>query len=41
MATSRGWLLREIVATLTLSGPIVATNVAVNFMSTTDVVFLG
>ncbi len=40
-AASRGWLLREIVATLTLSAPIVATNVAVNFMSTTDVMFLG
>ncbi len=41
MASSRAWLTREIVATLTLSGPIVATNVAVNFMSTTDVIFLG
>src|ERR1700731_4170964 len=37
----RGWLMREIVATLALSGPLVATNVAVNFMSTTDVMLLG
>ena len=38
---ARGWLVREVVATLALSGPIVATNVAVNFMSTTDVMLLG
>ena len=37
----RGWLVREIAATLALSLPIVATNVAVNFMSTTDVMMLG
>ncbi|HEY1943841.1 MAG TPA: MATE family efflux transporter [Roseiarcus sp.] len=41
IAASHGWLLREIVATLALSGPIVATNLAVNFMSTTDVMILG
>jgi len=40
-AASRGWLLREIGATLALSGPIVATNLAINFMSTTDVMLLG
>jgi MATE family multidrug resistance protein len=38
---ARGWLMREIAATLALSGPIVATNIAVNFMSTTDVMLLG
>ena len=34
-------LRREIVATLALSWPIVLTNVAINFMTTTDVMFLG
>jgi multidrug resistance protein, MATE family len=37
----RPWLAREIVATLALSAPIVLTNLAVNFMSTTDVMLLG
>ena len=32
---------KEIAATLALSWPIVLTNVAVNFMTTTDVMFLG
>ena len=35
------WLAREIAATLALSGPIVLTNIAVNFMTTTDVMLLG
>jgi MATE family multidrug resistance protein len=34
-------ITREIVATLALSWPIVLTNVAINFMTTTDVMFLG
>jgi MATE family multidrug resistance protein len=34
-------LFGEIAATLALSWPIVLTNVAVNFMTTTDVMFLG
>jgi MATE family multidrug resistance protein len=38
---SRPWLAREIGATLALSGPIVLTNLAVNFMTTTDVMMLG
>jgi multidrug resistance protein, MATE family len=37
----RGWFAREVVATLALSGPIVLTNIAVNFMTTTDVMLLG
>jgi MATE family multidrug resistance protein len=40
-ASSRPWLAREIGATLALSGPIVLTNIAVNFMTTTDVMLLG
>lgn len=40
-AASRSWLAREIGATLALSGPIVLTNIAVNFMTTTDVMLLG
>ena len=31
----------EIAATFALSWPIVLTNVAINFMTTTDVMFLG
>ena len=34
-------IYREIAATLALSWPIVLTNVAINFMTTTDVMFLG
>ena len=34
-------IAREIAATLALSWPIVLTNVAINFMTTTDVMFLG
>ena len=34
-------ITREIAATLALSWPIVLTNVAINFMTTTDVMFLG
>ena len=37
----RPWLAREIVATLALSGPIVVANIAVNLMTTTDVMMLG
>ena len=37
----RRWLAREIGATLALGGPIVLTNVAVNLMTTTDVMMLG
>ena len=37
----RRWLAREIGATLALSGPIVLANVAVNLMTTTDVMMLG
>lgn len=40
-AAARPWLAREIAATLALSGPIVVTNLAVNFMTTTDVMMLG
>ncbi len=40
-SASRPWLAREIGATLALSGPIVLTNIAVNFMTTTDVMMLG
>ena len=35
------WLRREIAATLALSGPIVLANLAVNLMTTTDVMMLG
>jgi MATE family multidrug resistance protein len=37
----RRWLMREISATLALSGPIVLANIAVNLMTTTDVMMLG
>ena len=37
----RRWLAHEIGATLRLSGPIVLANVAVNLMTTTDVMMLG
>jgi len=41
MTAPRPWLRREIAATLALSGPIVLANVAVNLMTTTDVMVLG
>ena len=40
-ASARAWFTREIVATFAFSWPIVPTNLAVNLMSTTDVIFLG
>ena len=40
-AASRGWLRRELGATLALSWPLVLANVAVNAMTATDYMMLG